>query len=317
MNQERISHLRYVSRKLFRELGMLQLSHEKKTPSHWHALIEISKTPDITISQVGNLLLLSPSATSRIVSSLIQEGLIDYKDGADRREKRLQITKKGLIELETIDQFSNTKILGAFAHLSEEEQNHIVQAIEKYANALEKSRLSQAGPKVNIHTLPTSRTLRKQIITMIETIQKDEFSVPITPETNSGIMKAEEEYCYNHSCNFWYAVNEKGKIIGSIGLKRIDDKCGELKKFFIQKEYRGKGVAQKLLKTLIDTASKHRFSWIYLGTLERLEAAQQFYKKHGFTRIPQSQLPSRFVKFHLDTLFFRASVEELHRRTSN
>jgi hypothetical protein len=52
---------------------------------------------------------------------------------------------------------------------------------------------------------------------MISDIQEKEFWIPITKETNSGVLKAEEEFYYNNSYNFWYAVNDEGKILGSIG----------------------------------------------------------------------------------------------------
>ena len=311
MNQDQIEELRYASRKLVRELGMLQLNHEKQTPSHWHALIEISRSPGITISQLSSLLLLSASNMSRVVGALLKEELVTFQDGLDRREKRILLTKKGEQEIKIIDQFSNSKIVGAFAHLSSKEQDQIVSSIEKYANALETSRISQEEIKIGIHTLSTSRTLRRQVVGLIEGIQKGEYSIKIDPDANSCVMRAEEDFCYNHSCNFWYAVDQKGEIVGSIGLKKIDAKCGEMKKFFVHKEYRGKGVAQKLFATLMEAAVKHRFSWIYLGTIEELKAAQKFYKKCGFIQIPKSQLPKQYMAFPLDNVFFKGSVEKL------
>jgi DNA-binding MarR family transcriptional regulator len=85
MKKESINTLREVSRKLIRELGILQLNqaHLKKAPQHWHALIEIAKEPGITTSQLGNLLLLSVSSTSRIVNALIDQEFVSFKEGAE------------------------------------------------------------------------------------------------------------------------------------------------------------------------------------------------------------------------------------------
>src|SRR3990167_3895670 len=161
INQEKqMDQLRHASRKLIRELGMLQLSKArlKNTPQHWHALIEISKEPDITIAKLSQLLLLSSSSVSRIVNSLIKDHLVTYRNGIDKREKYLHITPTGMLEIKNIDQFSNSRIQGAFEFLTEDDKNQIITSIVKYAAALEKSRLSRE--QVKILTLSTSRTIR-------------------------------------------------------------------------------------------------------------------------------------------------------------
>lgn len=312
-----INQLRHASRKLIRELGILQLSKAKlkSTPQHWHALIEIHKEPDITIAKLSQLLLLSPSSVSRIVNSLIKDNLVSYKDGLDRREKYLQITPEGMIEIKNIDRFSNHKIKGAFEFLTENDKNQIVSAIEKYALALEKSRVTQE--QVKILTLSTSRTIRKQIVNMIENIQSKEFSLPITEALNACVLRAEGDFHYNNSYNFWYAVDIDGKIIGSIGLKKIDNNNAEIKKFFIEKPYRGKGVSQKLMNVLIKAAFKHQFNNLYLGTVNILKAAQCFYEKYGFSRIEEKNLHVNFSKCPLDSVFFKSGVSKLYQKISS
>lgn len=316
MKKDTINTLRDVSRKLIRELGILQLNqaHLKKAPQHWHALIEIAKEPGITTSQLGNLLLLSVSSTSRIVNALIDQDLVSFKEGTDKREKYLHITKKGQIEVSNMDEFSNTKIRGAFEFLTEEDQDQIIHAIQKYGEALKKSRLIRE--QIKIHTLSTSRAIRKQIIAMIENIQKGEFLLPITDDINACILRAEEEFYYNNSYNFWYAIDNNGRVIGSMGLKKIDDHRGEIKKFFVAQNYRGKGVAQKLMNALIKTASKHHFECLYLGTVSTLHAAQGFYQKYGFTKITKQQLPTGFQIGPLDTVFFQVTLEDLQHKLS-
>lgn len=305
MKKEHIEALRHSARKVVRELGMLDLDpkDKEKTPGYWHALIEIDKEPGITISALGRLLLMTLSTISRLVKTLAGKGFVELKAGSDKREKSLFLTAKGKEEVGKINAFSDSKIIGAFQFLSEDDVKQIIGAFGKYGEALEKSR---AGiDSIKIATLPTSRTIRKQIISMIEEIQKIEFSIPVTKEMNLGILKAEEEYHYNRSYNFWYAVNDEGKVVGSIGLKRIDDRTGEIKKLFVVKEYRGKGVAQKLMDTLLKAASKHHFDRLYLGTVSKLEAAHRFYEKYGFSEISKKDLPQGFEINPLDNKFFR------------
>jgi len=311
MDSKQIESLRHSSRKLIRELGMLELSQENSSenPSNWHALIEISKDPGITISKLGHLLLMSNSKISRLVKSLEENKLLELQQGQDKREKYLYLSSNGELEIKKINNFSKEKISGALDFLDSEEITQIIKAINKYSNALEKNRL--IDEQVKISTLSTSRTLRQQIINMIEKIQKSEFLIPITDEINACILKAEKDFYYNNSYNFWYATNAKGEIIGSIGLKKINNRYAEIKKFFVTPKYRGRGVAQQLMQTLVNAAMKHHFNFLFLGTVDRLKAAQKFYIKCGFTPIKKSELPSGFEICPLDEVFFSGKVREI------
>lgn len=314
MNKHEINQFRQHSRKLIRELGILQLNvtRTKKKPQHWHALIDIARSTSLTISELSHLLLLSLSATSRIVTALHKDNLIVISDGNDKREKYLTLTEKGKSEIEYMDEYSNIKIRGAFNLLSEEEQINIMDSIKKYGEALEQSRLLRE--ETAILTLPPSCVIRKKIISMIETIQKDEYSIPITKKINECILKAEETFYYDDSYHFWYAMAKSNEIIGCIGLKKIDNNNAEIKKFFINKKYRGKGIAQKLMYTLVKDAINQRFQYLYLGTVNILHAAQRFYNKCGFTPIEMNSLPDHFDICPLDTVFFQGKVAKIYPR---
>jgi DNA-binding MarR family transcriptional regulator/N-acetylglutamate synthase-like GNAT family acetyltransferase len=313
MDNKQIEALRHSSRKLIRELGLLEISQENQgeTPSNWHALIEISKDPGITISKLGHLLLMSNSKISRLVKNLEENKLLKLSKGSDKREKYLYLTNPGKLEVKKINNFSKEKISGSFEFLTDADVEQITKAINKYSNALEKNRL--INEQIKVSTLSTSRLLRKQIINMIEKIQKNEFSIPVTDEINACILKAEQSFYYNNSYNFWYATNAQGEIIGSIGLKKINNRYAEIKKFFVIPKYRGRGVAQKLMQTLVNAAQKHHFNFLFLGTVDRLKAAQKFYTKYGFTQIKKSELPSQFEICHLDEVFFSGKMSEISR----
>lgn len=304
MNNDSIDLLRHYSRKLVRELGMLQLNkvEAKEQPSYWHTLIEINKDADLTVSKLSQLLLISLPTLSRIVSTLVKDGLVEVKEGFDKRERFLNITEKGKKKVDYIDEYSNSKIKRAFHFLASEERAQLIDSIGKYANALEKGR--QIRDQIKILRLSTSRTLRKQIIAMVEQIQIQEFHLPITPEINASILKAEEEYYYHRTCNFWYAVDSKGTIIGCIGLKKINEKQAEIKKFFVIAEYRGLGIAQQLMHHLVKASLKHGFDELFLGTVDALDAAQRFYIKNGFKPIRREALPKQFQFNRLDTHFY-------------
>lgn len=312
MNEaSKVEALRQASRKMVRELGIIDLDKNLAgpTPQHCHALIEIGNEPGVTVSALSELLLMSVSAASRLATNLMERGYVETQDTVDRRQKGLSLTKAGKAELKKIDEFSNAKVEGAFKLLKHEDQKAILVAIQKYGQALEDSRKVESN--VKILTLSTSRALRRQIVAMVENIQNNEFELNVDPKINSGVLKAEEDFYYENSYNFWYAVDEQGTVVGSIGLKKIDAQNGELKKFFVAKAHRGKGVAQKLFGALLKAAEKHGFQKLWLGTVDEFAAAHKFYEKCGFRRISAKTLPRDFQKCGVDTVFFTASLEEL------
>ena len=80
---------------------------------------------------------------------------------------------------------------------------------------------------------------------------------------------------------------------------------------FTQSSYRGKGVAQRLMQTLLKAASKHGFQYLVLGTVDKLHAARRFYERSGFQEITKNQLPENFDLCPLDTVFYKARVGKL------
>ena len=165
-----------------------------------------------------------------------------------------------------------------------------------------------------IRTLSTSMTIRKQIIDMIEYIEEYEFSLPVSEEDTACILKAEESFYYNNCYNFWYAVSDSGLVIGSIGLEKIDKYSAEVRKFFVDQRHRGKGVASKLMYTLTKAASKYKIDCLYLRTLDIFQAAQNFYKKHGFYKISEQQLPQGFRPCSGPCELFKTKVRDLQSK---
>ena len=77
------------------------------------------------------------------------------------------------------------------------------------------------------------------------------------------------------------------------------------------KAYRGMGLANKLVEKLFQQAKKHQFKSIYIGTLDSFHWAHRFYQKHGFQQIPRKALPANFEADPLDSVFWKANIENI------
>jgi ribosomal protein S18 acetylase RimI-like enzyme len=72
------------------------------------------------------------------------------------------------------------------------------------------------------------------------------------------------------------------RVVGTMALKKIDDKIVRLKRMYVRKGYERRGIAQKLLDNLIDFAREKGYEKVVLSTYPIMENAGRFYKKNGF-----------------------------------
>lgn len=94
------------------------------------------------------------------------------------------------------------------------------------------------------------------------------------------------EYIENGG-NLWIALDEDENIIGTIALVKHNDKEAELKKLYVRKDYRGKGLSKELYSKVMETTKEKEYNRIFLGTYDKLETAINFYIKRGFTKIDE------------------------------
>lgn len=82
---------------------------------------------------------------------------------------------------------------------------------------------------------------------------------------------------------FW-SIWEEDQIAGFIALKKLSAEEAEIKSMRSSYNFRGQGVATRLLKHLLEEATKSRYQKISLetGSMEYFIAARKLYKKYGF-----------------------------------
>jgi N-acetylglutamate synthase-like GNAT family acetyltransferase len=80
-------------------------------------------------------------------------------------------------------------------------------------------------------------------------------------------------------------AEDNNKLIGTIALKNMGESTGKLKRMYTIKEYRNRGIGQKMFDKVVKFAKKNNFKRIVLSTEKRLVAANNFYRKNGFKEI--------------------------------
>jgi N-acetylglutamate synthase-like GNAT family acetyltransferase len=142
---------------------------------------------------------------------------------------------------------------------------------------------------------------KDQTVNLILSILENEFHA--FGIERPDLLKISEIYQTNKG-NFWIAV-EKGKVVGTIGLRNYGNNRGCLKRMYIDKNFRGTGLASELFLTLVKFAKENNYKEIFLTTFETMIAANKFYLKMGFKRI--DSLPEDIPSFG-DTVFYKIDL---------
>jgi putative acetyltransferase len=84
-------------------------------------------------------------------------------------------------------------------------------------------------------------------------------------------------------------VMDANTVVGCGGIKRLDNQTCELKRMWLLKEYRGRGLGWKLAQMLLDFAKQADYQRIRLDVFsqDKQKSAIAFYQKLGFYSIDQ------------------------------
>lgn len=117
------------------------------------------------------------------------------------------------------------------------------------------------------------RELRESDIEPLSIIEAAAFSMPWSAQDFAGLLK--RDYCL-------YLVAEvDGRVVGSIGMTDI---CHEgcIDNVVVAEEYRGQGIAQKLLQELFKRGAERGVEAYTLEVRVSNQAAIHIYEKAGF-----------------------------------
>ena len=96
----------------------------------------------------------------------------------------------------------------------------------------------------------------------------------------------------------WLALHDEHGI-GCVALRPLEAGTGEVKRMFVDAEWRGLGVGRALLLALIDGAEVRGLTTLRLGTLHDMDAALALYKSVGFAPVERYRADEL-----IDTRFF-------------
>ena len=81
-------------------------------------------------------------------------------------------------------------------------------------------------------------------------------------------------------------AREEEVLIGCVGIRKIDDITGELKRMYIKPGHQNKGIGKTLLEKALALARECKYESVKLDTLNYMLPAIHLYRQAGFYEIP-------------------------------
>lgn len=280
--------LRDFSRRLVRELGFMRttLADSDLAPSAVHAIIEIGAAPGISAKDLGNLLRLDKSNTSRQVAKLEAAGLVRRTTASgDARTSQLQLTEAGQRLRRKIDRYATDQVSSALRRIVPADQETLVRSLALYADALaQDNRAKGSAPPA-----PTGQIVEGyrpgcigDIASLHGRFYAEHWGFGAFFEKRVATELA--EFAGNLPADgkrLWLHV-ENGRTLASLA---IDGEPGtgkaHLRWFIVDDSLRGTGVGRHLLTQAMAFVDA-QFHETYLWTFKGLDAARHLYESFGF-----------------------------------
>jgi RimJ/RimL family protein N-acetyltransferase len=93
---------------------------------------------------------------------------------------------------------------------------------------------------------------------------------------------------------FW-VVREDTRVVGSVGVERLDDRTAELHRLYLDSTLRGRGIGRALVETVLDWAREQGVRRLVLWSDTRFEQSHRLYRRLG-----SEQLGERTVEGDLN-----------------
>lgn len=120
-----------------------------------------------------------------------------------------------------------------------------------------------------------------------------EFGMCVDPsDTDRDLADLDTAY-FSRGGTFDVVVGEDGGVAGCCGVYALDEATCELRKMYLARQTRGKGLGRRLLRRALAFARGRGFKRVELETASVLERAIAIYTSAGFVPIERKHLASR------------------------
>ena len=126
-----------------------------------------------------------------------------------------------------------------------------------------------------------------------------EYGLEPAPESTDADIKDIEHTYFSRGGTFFVLEAEDSSIIGAYGLYPVEEHTCELRKMYLHKAHRGKGLGKLLMEDALSKAKQLGFERMVLETASVLKEAIDLYKSYGFIEYDPQHMSSRCDQAYL------------------
>jgi putative acetyltransferase len=117
------------------------------------------------------------------------------------------------------------------------------------------------------------------------------------------LLRFNRHYTPPHGA-FW-VVRDDARVVGSVGVDRVDDGTAELHRLYVDAALRGQGIGRALVETVLDWAREQQIARVVLWSDTRFENSHRLYRRLGFEQLGERTIEgdindSREYRFERD-----------------
>lgn len=277
-----IAQVRMFNRFYTRIIGLLQDGMHKTshTLAEARLIYELAKEGTTTSAQVAALLDMDRGQMSRLVTRLIDQGLIAVLPRAgDRRSTPLALTREGRevakrlnamsdraaaeTLLDPLDSFQRHDLVGSMRRIEA-----ILTEPDDGALVLRQHRVGEIGWLIH----------RQALLYHLEQGWNGEFETLITR------IYAEYDAAPEAKTKALWIAEQGGEVAGSVFILPAagEDRTAQLRMLYVEPMFRGRGIGRRLVEEAVRFSQAAHYRRIMLWTQDCLVSARRIYEGAGF-----------------------------------
>jgi DNA-binding MarR family transcriptional regulator/GNAT superfamily N-acetyltransferase len=272
---DEVDTLRRFNRSFTQRIGVLDDSYlETGRPLGPSRLLFEIGDHGARVGELRRRLALDSGYLSRMLRQLEDEKLIAVTtDPADRRQRIAALSARGRHEWRRLDRRSDDAARRLVQPLSPSQRTQLAEAL---ATA---DRLLRTATVTFDEVAPDSSDARFTLDRYFAELDA-RFRTGFDP----GAAGADDVDGMRTPHGTFVVIRNDGASVGCAGLHRIDDTTGEIKRMWIDPDWRGVGLGRRLLAHLEDWAEALGCATVVLDTNETLDEAIAMYERAGYER---------------------------------
>lgn len=146
------------------------------------------------------------------------------------------------------------------------------------------------GPLAVLAVLAATRADAVEVIALIGRVYAEYGLIFDAPTEVPDLLAFAAHYTPPHGA--FFVIRQNGRVVGSVGVERVDAETAELHRLYLDADLRGRGTGRALVETVLDWCRARAVPRLFLWSDTQFDRAHRLYTRMGFQRTGERTLPN-------------------------